>query len=143
MSSSFRIFPPFSLDLLKRHGNISCKSLKTNYFFFLFLACGQRNVSENVIWIRDQPWMSYTWPQAQSWWKRKKEVTTNFLQWKYINNKTKKCRIQRNSYQMSKQWVKMYSVYFHKIHLRNMSHHLEQFSYWQLLQKQLSFHSHA
>lgn len=47
-----------------------------------------------------------------------------------------KCRIQRNNCQMSKQYVKMCIVYFCKIHLRNMSHHLEQYVYWKLLLKQ-------
>lgn len=54
-------------------------------------------------------------------------VIINLSHEKCINNQMRKYRIQRNNYQVSKQIIKTYTIYFYKIPLRNMSHHLELF----------------
>ena len=60
-------------------------------------------------------------------YKTDETVIINLLHEKCINNQMRKYRVQRNSYQVSKQKVNVYTMYFYKIPLRNMSHRWELF----------------
>lgn len=95
----------------------------------------RENVSENVIRLKDQPRWHISDHRAKLTGE-KEGSHVSFLRGRCINNKMRKWKLQGNNYQVPKQWGEMYVVYFHKIHLRSMAHHLEPSSYRELLLKQ-------
>ena len=60
-------------------------------------------------------------------YKTDEKVLINLLLEICIINQMRKYRIQRNNCQVSKEKVEVYTIYFYKIPLRNMSQHLKLF----------------